>query len=259
MSRFFVKVFVSGPFSGPLTYCADAPIELGSRVKIPLAHREVIGIVQGADDGFHNLEELKSIIEILDKSPILTSADLELLSFAANYYQSPLGNVVLSSLPTALRRGRKIPKAKIVTGLNQSSTYELTKQQHHATERVRAMQNKFSCFLLQGVTGSGKTQIFTELIRSSIQRGKQVLLLVPEIGLTKQMQDRILAKLDGALAISHSGLADGARASAFVAASSGKAQVLIGTRSSLFTPEAMTAPGASAATAWLIEDSVTSD
>lgn len=236
MSRFFLKVFVSGPFPGPLTYFADSPVKPGVRVKVPLSSRKVIGIVQEMT-GYHQPSlEVKKIIEIIDDLPILNPVDFHFLSFAADYYQVPPGDTVLSTLPSILRQGKKLPKATTVVGINQTPPYRLTKQQWHAIKSIRASQDKFICFLLQGVTGSGKTQVFSELIQSSIEAKKQVLLLVPEIGLTKQMETRILNQLKGTLAISHSGLAEGARASAFVAASSGQAQVLIGTRSSLFTP-----------------------
>lgn len=236
MPNYFIKIFVAGPFLSPLTYRADTEIQAGIRVRVPLGSREVIGLTEGPDTHNKLPDRCKPVMEVLDDSPILTKDDFSLLAFAANYYHSPVGSVVMSSLPTSIRRGKKIPKGKITLGLNEPHAYELTKQQVQVINRVRAIHYKFSCFLLQGVTGSGKTRIFIELIRSTIQKKKQVLLLIPEIGLSGQMEARIRETLNGTLTTYHSGLADGARASAFVAASSGQAQVLIGTRSSLFTP-----------------------
>ena len=129
-----------------------------------------------------------------------------------------------------------MPIPKTEPGLTLPCTHKITDEQSKAIQSVDESHQSFQCFLLQGVTGSGKTQIFSELIQKTVARKQQVLLLVPEIGLTGQMVERIREQLDGQLAVSHSGLADGARARAFVAASDGVADVVIGTRSTLFTP-----------------------
>ena len=143
---------------------------------------------------------------------------------------------MLSSLPAPIRKGRPMPRAKTESGLARPCAHQITNEQSKAIQSVDEGYQSFQCFLLQGVTGSGKTQIFSELIQKTVARKQQVLLLVPEIGLTGQMVERIREQLDGQLAVSHSGLADGARARAFVAASDGVADVVIGTRSTLFTP-----------------------
>ncbi len=236
MSRFFIKVFVPGPFFEPLTYASDVLIDAGVRVQVPLGSREIIGICAGKADTSEVLETIKSIVTIIDEKPIISRQHQALVDFASDYYLAPPGDLLLSSLPTTLRKGKPLPKPKTETGHNNSPTYALTNEQQHAIDSVDQKANQFQCFLLQGVTGSGKTQVFSELIHRTIRRGQQVLLLVPEIGLTGQMVARIQDQLDGELAVSHSGIADGARTKAFVASAEGIADVLIGTRSALFTP-----------------------
>jgi primosomal protein N' (replication factor Y) len=94
----------------------------------------------------------------------------------------------------------------------------------------------FGAYLLDGVTGSGKTEVYLELIRRVIAAGRQALVLVPEIGLTPQLTERFRARLGRPVAVMHSGLSDGERLQAWLHARSGAAPVVLGTRSAVFTP-----------------------
>lgn len=97
-------------------------------------------------------------------------------------------------------------------------------------------QVEFACHVLQGVTGSGKTEIYLQLIRETLERGQQALVLIPEIGLTPQTLGRFKARFQCQIAVLHSGLSDAQRLSAWQAAQNGRAGVVIGTRSAIFTP-----------------------
>jgi primosomal protein N' (replication factor Y) len=99
----------------------------------------------------------------------------------------------------------------------------------------------FHTHLLEGVTGSGKTEVYLQLIAACLERGEQALVLVPEIGLTPQTLARFRDRFHGSIAVLHSGLADGERCSAWLAARDGSAGIVIGTRSAVFTP--MARPG----------------
>ncbi|CAK0772921.1 Primosomal protein N' [Gammaproteobacteria bacterium] len=94
----------------------------------------------------------------------------------------------------------------------------------------------FQGLLLEGVTGSGKTEVYMEIVRQVVMRGRQALILVPEIGLTPQLVDRFHRRLATSLAVIHSRFPDSARCAAWRAAASGEANVVIGTRSAIFTP-----------------------
>jgi primosomal protein N' (replication factor Y) len=95
---------------------------------------------------------------------------------------------------------------------------------------------RFHAFLLEGVTGSGKTEVYLQRMRDLIDAGRQVLVLVPEIGLTPQLVSRLRKRLGIEPALLHSGLSDGVRLAAWRAARSGAARLVIGTRSAIFTP-----------------------
>lgn len=108
--------------------------------------------------------------------------------------------------------------------------------QQAAIDAIVAARGRFAPFLLHGVTGSGKTEVYLRAIEEVVQRGEQALVLVPEIALTPQLVARFAARFDTPLAVLHSSLADQERLKAWRAARSGAAPVVIGTRSAIFAP-----------------------
>ena len=111
----------------------------------------------------------------------------------------------------------------------------LNAEQRSASDAIRAVDG-FAAFLLDGVTGSGKTEVYLDAIADCIARGRQALVLVPEIGLTPQALARFRARLGVPVHALHSGLNDGERARAWLAAARGQARVIVGTRSAVFVP-----------------------
>ena len=111
----------------------------------------------------------------------------------------------------------------------------LNAEQRSASDSIRAVDG-FAAFLLDGVTGSGKTEVYLDAIADCIARGRQALVLVPEIGLTPQALARFRARLGVPVHALHSGLNDGERARAWLAAARGQARVIVGTRSAVFVP-----------------------
>ncbi|MGH8400517.1 MAG: primosomal protein N', partial [Gammaproteobacteria bacterium] len=111
----------------------------------------------------------------------------------------------------------------------------LNSAQAHAAAEVIAAAGSFHAFLLDGVTGSGKTEVYLEIISAVVRAGRQALVLVPEIGLTPQLLARFRARF-GAVAAFHSGLSDAERLQTWLAARDGRARVVIGTRSAVFVP-----------------------
>jgi len=117
-----------------------------------------------------------------------------------------------------------------------NNAHALTDEQQQAVDAV-TQQKGYGCFLLHGITGSGKTEIYVHLMHEMLQRGGQVLLLVPEINLTPQLENYFRSRFpDVDLVSLHSGLADGERAQNWLKAQSGEARIVLGTRLSVFTP-----------------------
>ncbi|NOT20845.1 MAG: primosomal protein N' [Sideroxydans sp.] len=139
--------------------------------------------------------------------------------------QSPLSN----SLPQAGERTNE-------KGNFYSLAHTLTSEQQHAVDAVTQTKG-FACFLLHGITGSGKTEVYVHLMDAMLRRGGQVLLLVPEINLTPQLENYFRSRFpDVELVSLHSGLADGERAQNWLKAQSGAARIVLGTRLAVFTP-----------------------
>jgi primosomal protein N' (replication factor Y) (superfamily II helicase) len=112
----------------------------------------------------------------------------------------------------------------------------LNREQRAAVDAVDARAGRFRAFLLDGVTGSGKTEVYLHVIERALAAGRQALVLVPEIGLTPQLVARFRARFAVPLAVLHSGLSDRERLCAWLAARAGRAPIVIGTRSAVFTP-----------------------
>ena len=134
-----------------------------------------------------------------------------------------------------------IESAPVVAEPSWQTGPPLNEEQARAVETITASIEKFAGFLLQGVTGSGKTEVYLTLTERVLKSGRQALVLVPEIGLTPQTVQRFQQRFDANIAVMHSGLADGERLQAWEDARSGYAHIVIGTRSAIFT--AMARPG----------------
>ncbi len=114
---------------------------------------------------------------------------------------------------------------------------ELTKEQKSAVDEISAESNQFNCWLLHGVTGSGKTEVYLQLVALKLLQGKQTLVLIPEISLTPQLETIFHARFPDTSIISlHSGLNSTERAYGWLQAFQGKAQIILGTRLAVFTP-----------------------
>jgi primosomal protein N' (replication factor Y) len=111
----------------------------------------------------------------------------------------------------------------------------LNEEQAVAVKAVSAEPGKFCCYLLEGVTGSGKTEVYLQLVQRTLDAGRQALVLIPEIGLTPQTLARFQHRFTAHIVVLHSGLTDVARLQAWEAARSGRAHIVLGTRSAIFT------------------------
>ncbi|HEY5809100.1 MAG TPA: primosomal protein N' [Povalibacter sp.] len=113
---------------------------------------------------------------------------------------------------------------------------QLNEAQAHAVEAIRGSLGSFTTWLLHGVTGSGKTEVYLQAIAAMLERGEQALVLVPEIALTPQLIARFRDRFDAPIAIVHSGVSDGEHLTAWRDARRGAARIVIGTRSAIFVP-----------------------
>ena len=283
----------------------DCKAEVGCRVMVPFGRREVVGlVVEHITTSELSLDQLKPVNRLLDSGPLLPSKLLTLFSWAANYYQHPIGDALFGMLPVLLRKGEPLPilgtrywqltnKGKglgsdslkrarsqkelidrllsngacadsilvsdfsraIITTLESKqliesfqhantkiSTQNILKQDAltlHDSQRLvldSIDQHSFNCYLLDGVTGSGKTEIYLQAIEQTLRYDRQALVLIPEISLTPQTEKRFRDRFNVPIVTLHSGLTDKQRLAAWTSAKRGSAQIVLGTRSAIFTP-----------------------
>ncbi|MEN9390769.1 MAG: hypothetical protein RL017_66, partial [Pseudomonadota bacterium] len=166
---------------------------------------------------------------------------LQLLDFASRYYHYPLGQSLFCAIPLALKSNteinNKFKKNKSVVNLAPTSPLLLNPQQQTIVNTLQEKLNAFNVNILFGVTGSGKTEVYLELINQVIKQGKQILLLVPEINLTPQLVERFKLRFsDANIVIATSKSTNNERYSAYTGAKDGSVQIIIGTRLAIFTP-----------------------
>ncbi|AYH46192.1 primosomal protein N' [Azoarcus sp. DN11] len=142
-----------------------------------------------------------------------------------------------AALGDAMKRGWVVAVRGTDPAQPAASRPELTHEQRAAVEAVTSAPDGFAPWLLQGVTGSGKTEVYLRLAERTLAAGGQVLMLVPEIALTPQLESRVANRFPAACVVSlHSALAEGARSRGFVQALEGRADIVLGTRLSVFAP-----------------------
>ena len=229
----------------PLTYRAEAPLPPGSIVRVPLGAREVLGVVWGeaAAPEAALAAQVRPIAGSFDGLAPLGDDWRQLIAFTARYYQRALGEVALAALPPQLRtlsgtqmarRLKRQRDAALDAAAVAIENEALTADQASAVARI---EQEAGPFLLFGTTGSGKTEVYMRAAARVLAAGPdaQVLVLVPEINLTPQLLARFAARFgaglgDSAVVALHSGLTPAQRLGAWLAAHSGRARIVLGTR-----------------------------
>ena len=209
---------------------------------VPFGRREAIGVLHSFLGEEPSDRALKPILRVLDDILPLDRTILALLDFSARYYHHPLGSAIVSALPRRLRQTAALRRPRAPAHSEEPNSTEvaapaLTPDQKRAVELICAAHDEYLPWLLLGITGSGKTEVYLRVLQEVISRGRQVLYLVPEINLTPQLEAFLCRRAAGARLVSlHSGLADGERGRNWIAAQSGDADIVLGTRLAVFTP-----------------------
>lgn len=212
----------------------------GCRVRVSFGRREEIGFFLGFQQNTAiALDKLKPIIEILDHEPLFSPDIFDLCHKASEYYHYPLGEVLAHALPKYLRLGKSLENVQFPERkkplMTRHENLVLNDSQINAISVLEKARN-FQVFLLNGVTGSGKTEVYLRMIEKVIAENKQVLVLVPEIGLTPQTKLRFAERFSALSVVLHSGLTEKKRVHAWCLSRAGDAKIIIGTRSAVFSP-----------------------
>jgi len=249
----FARVIVDAPIEEPLDYRlapGNARNDLIGRLcVVPLGRRKVSGvIVDVAASSAIDTSLIRPLERVIDEIPPLSTSWLALSRFAADYYHHAWGELAVPALPPAFRRppgprfAATLKRLRATAGTTRSAAAHelagltLTDDQNAACAAIDAADG-FTPLLLFGVTGSGKTEVYLEAMahRLAADPAAQVLLLVPEINLTPQLQARLQRRFpDELLMTLHSALAAGERSAAWLAAHEGRARLVLGTRLAVF-------------------------
>jgi primosomal protein N' (replication factor Y) (superfamily II helicase) len=215
----------------------------GDRVAVPFGARQQIGVVVETNAASElPAARIKRVAAVRDDAPRLPKEWLDLMRFLSGYYQRPLGETIIASLPPRLRSVRPLPKKALALAAAAApvrfvAIHPLTHDQTRVVEAIGASLGGFHAWLLHGVTGSGKTEVYLHLIARVLASGGQALVLVPEISLTPQVEARFREAFPEAhLALLHSALEDVPRTAAWLAAARGDAGIVLGTRLALLAP-----------------------
>ena len=244
--------------SSLLTYESERPLVPGTLARVPLGRREVTGLVWDTDfaamdaaavepgDGTPPMV-LRPLIEVIDALPPLPADWRALVEFTARYYQRSLGEVALAVLPPELRKLDNTAIAKRIKRKREhllpaavgasAERPSLTPEQSAAMDTLTAWAAAPAPppTLLFGVTGSGKTEIYLRLAEQALAAGRQALILVPEINLTPQLEQRFAARFPGRRLVSlHSALTPAQRLQHWLSAHLGEADLVLGTRLAVF-------------------------
>jgi primosomal protein N' (replication factor Y) len=217
----------------------DPPV--GALVVVPFGRTRKVGVVVERPAATEiEAARMKPLERVVDDVPPLGAPELRLLRFCAAYYQRGLGEVIAASLPPRLRQVNRRPLRAPELAAPDSPgepVPEPTPAQREAIEACLPAGERFHPVLLHGVTGSGKTEVYLRVIERVLAAGRQALYLVPEIGLTPQLEERVRRRFAGVPIVSgHSQLGQGERASAWLAAQSGAARIVLGTRLAVLMP-----------------------
>lgn len=244
VERKILRIALPTPLNRLFDYLAPQSIDSkalipGIRVRVPFQSRTLVGILIEVDTRSEvPSNKLKHALDVLDDTPLFTPDIFKLCAWAADYYHYAVGEILASALPTLLRKGKEpIAKKKLlISNHSQQAALELNTAQQQAVDEISEAKNEFHAFLLDGVTGSGKTEVYLRVINDVLKTNHQVLVLVPEISLTPQTIERFRARFNVPIVALHSGLSEQERLSAWLFAQRGEAKIVIGTRSAIFTP-----------------------
>jgi primosomal protein N' (replication factor Y) len=233
-----VAVLLPYPFDAAFTYEADCALPPGTLVLVPLGPRMVVGAVwDNAAEG--TAKRLRPVAEVLEFPP-LPEALRKFIEWVAHYTISNRGDVLALGLKAAFVAAPSARAKRMAFGVADVSLAgpALSPDQAHAAASLRAAvaAKKFGVTLLDGVTGSGKTEVYLEAVAAALAAGGQALVLLPEIALSVQFLQRFTARFGVAPAVWHSELTPAVRRETFRAVAEGRANVVVGARSALFLP-----------------------
>lgn len=213
------------------TYASDCRLEIGQIVLIEIGKKQMPGVILTETN--KPTYPTKEILSIIEKTPLPTPL-IKLAKWLSQYYATPFATVLQAILPSGIQKKRH-KKATVEQPIVRERThFLLNKEQSAALATLN--EHKSGTFLLQGVTGSGKTELYINIVKNVVDSGKSAIVIVPEIALTSQLISEFSHHFRD-LVITHSKMTEQARHIAWrECLNSQRPTVVIGPRSALFSP-----------------------
>ncbi len=239
----FCKVAAKTPFNGSILTYLEGPysenINVGDIVEVPLGSRTIPGCILEKGLGEEevqrdvNIEKIKEISGMEYSTISIEKTHLELFLWLSNYYHYNIGQLIFETVPKSLKRPRKL---KFIAGKGKSFDFELNLDQKYAVSEISKGEG-FNKWLIHGVTGSGKTAIYLELVKKVISEGKSVLFLLPEINLTPQFISKFEQHVNAPIYSYNSSISASDKYGLWKLLSQDDSpKIIIGVRSSIFLP-----------------------
>ncbi|MDD5440459.1 MAG: primosomal protein N' [Candidatus Omnitrophica bacterium] len=219
-------------------------IAVGKRVFVEFGPKETVGYVVGFSSTTDAAGTVKPVRSVIDKEPIISGEVLGLARWIRETYCSSLGEALQAVVPGVLKKGKVAvrTRAKGTEGperaIEPSEAHVMNQEQGIALARITETitKKRHEVFLLHGITGSGKTEIYLQAIARVLEYGRTSIVLVPEISLTPQALERYKARFGDRVAVVHSGLLGSVRYREWERIRTGEARIVVGARSAIFSP-----------------------
>lgn len=218
---------------------ASSLLPRGTRVKIPFGRQERIGII--FDHASHSaipMAQLKPILSACDAFPLFPESLCDFIVKASRYYHHAIGEVAFTGLPPALRQGKVLKSIENTSEALStfSQPFPLNTEQQYAVQTILANTTAFQPFLLEGITGSGKTEVYLQAAADILAAQKQILVLIPEISLTPQTLARFQVRFNQRVCAYHSRITASERTRVWQRVRNNEPIIVVGTRSAVFLP-----------------------
>ncbi|HXV18691.1 MAG TPA: primosomal protein N', partial [Candidatus Omnitrophota bacterium] len=216
--------------------------EAGKRVFVSVKSRKIVGYIVSLSRQ-KLVDDVKEIDSVIDESPVLSPVFLELTRWMSEHYFCSWGQAIEAALPAPFKKGKSVMKSRAKkphesAEIINPDDLRLTESQKAAYARIsdKSRKREPGIFLLHGITGSGKTEVYMHVIRDLLAEGRGSIVLVPEISLTPQAVDRFYSRFKDGLAVIHSRLTQAQRVESWHRIRKGEARVVVGARSAIFSP-----------------------
>jgi len=230
----FLQKGIKGKDSFTYKIPEDLKLEIGQSVLVPFRTAKKNGLVLDIHNNKPSFitKEVESIISL---TPLLTINQITIIEWISRYYFAPLYKTAKLFLPQKILDNKKLRlKAHAVKELSQKDDFNLTEDQKSTIDQI--IRSKDNQFLIHGITGSGKTEIYSRICEHYLKENKQVLILVPEISLTPQTIEYFEKSLGMKAEIINSKISEGQKILSWKNLREGKSKLVIGSRSAIFAP-----------------------